>query len=307
MESLRSEVAKQGNELAAQMVTLDVQQSAIQKLLQDVAERRTLEELRARLESVHIEQESMKNDERRERAKLEEQQRAAATTLITAYKVGMEELRQELERKIEAKRGGNTAFEQGMEEKLGAATVEMQRLQKEFDQFKNNQLREHTGQQANSLLGQMVEKQGQIVVQQTGAKHHSPQSGTIPSTTFQFVYVSDDSDRLGHLLDLLRGSKGHTLVFVNGDQRVKFLQEFLHRAGFDAFSKYQPYPTKITIMTVLIMTTADGLRIADIMNKENHVDHNNWKNFLHDVTTILNYAPQQISRSIGGGSDMDRL
>jgi hypothetical protein len=215
-------------------------------------------------------------------------------------------------------------------------------LQKEFDQFKNNQLGEHTGQQANSLLGQMVEKQGQIVVRQAGlygtmrpkpltqqtarplslqkferqeieARREMEQiiietesrgntsfeqvmeerltastdmmeqiiietesRGTsfeqvmeerltvstakvqrlqkefdqkqldqsvkiqrLPqsSTTFQFLYVSDDSDRLGHLLDLLRGSKGHTLVFVKGDQRVKFLQEFLHRTVFDAFSK----------------------------------------------------------------------
>jgi hypothetical protein len=37
------------------------------------------------------------------------------------------------------------------------------------------------------------------------------------------------------------------------------------------------------------MTTVDGLKIADIMNKKNHMDHNNWKIFLHDVTTILNY------------------
>ena len=44
VESLRSEVVKQGNELAAQMVTLDVQQSAIQKLLQDVAELRLAQE-----------------------------------------------------------------------------------------------------------------------------------------------------------------------------------------------------------------------------------------------------------------------
>jgi hypothetical protein len=110
----------------------------------------------------------MKNDERRERAKLEEQQCADTTTLLTVHREGMEELRRKIEQIIEAESGGNTVFEQGMEERLATSTVKMKRLQKEFDQFKNNQLGEHTGQQANSLLGQMVEKLGQIVEQQTG-------------------------------------------------------------------------------------------------------------------------------------------
>ena len=90
-----------------------------------------------------------------------------------AYKEGMEELCQEIEQIIEAESEGNTvegkiAFEQSMEERLTDSAVKIQSLQKDFKQFKNNQIGEHTGQQANSILGQMVEKLGHLVEQQTG-------------------------------------------------------------------------------------------------------------------------------------------
>jgi len=84
-------------------------------------------------------------------------------TLKTTYKERMEELRQEIERIIEAESRGNTTFEHSMEENLADSTIKIHQLRKEFEQFKNNQLEEHTGQQANSLLGQMVEKLGQMV------------------------------------------------------------------------------------------------------------------------------------------------
>jgi hypothetical protein len=105
-----------------------------------------------------------------EHTKLEEQQRTTTTTLITAYKEGMQELCQEVEQIIEAERGGNTTFEQSMQVRLTNSAVKLQRLVLETDlqQFKTNQLGELTGQQTNSLLGQMKEKMGRLVEQQSG-------------------------------------------------------------------------------------------------------------------------------------------
>ena len=319
-----------------------------------------------------------------------------ATTLITAYKEGMEELRQELERTIESKSGGNTAFEQSMEEKLSVSTVNIQRLQKEFEQFKNNQLGEHTGQQANSLLGQMVEKLGQIVEQQTGffgtmlpklleqqtarplllqkierqkmeavTKQHKDSipttalnktSGVLPNlreantaaereipgddigrrnshqqafpgvsgtkadvmglnpntvtqevqtkaqetnktgtTTPSFRYACDDSDKRSMLIDILKSSaseKGNVIIFVNGDQRLYFLQELLRREGFDTFSRYQPCTRRI-----LITTDQDIDSIKDSITgiPTTEMDRFFWQTFLDGVTTVLNYdAPTVI-------------
>jgi hypothetical protein len=51
-------------------------------------------------------------------------------------------------------------------------------------------------------------------------------TGTI---TPHFRYVSNDSDKLSQLLDLLRAStseKGNMFIYVKGAQRLKFLQEF---------------------------------------------------------------------------------
>ena len=129
---------------------------------------RSFQEFRASLADQHTELESLKLGEHEERTKMEEQLCEATATLKTTCKERMEELRQEIEQIIEAESRGNTTFEQSMEENLADSTVKIHQLRKEFEQFKNNQLEKHTGQQANSLLGQMVEKLGQMVEQQTG-------------------------------------------------------------------------------------------------------------------------------------------
>ena len=89
-----------------------------------------------------------------DRTKLEEQQCTATTALITAYKEGMEELCQEIEQIIDTERGGNTSFEQNMQERLMDSAVKLQRFPTDFEQFKNNQLGELADQETNSLLGQ---------------------------------------------------------------------------------------------------------------------------------------------------------
>ncbi len=125
---------------------------------------RSFHELRANLERLHTEIESLKIGVREERTKMEEH------------------LRQEIEHMIEAESKGNTTFDQSMEENLADSTVQIHQLyenladstvkihqlRKEFEQFKNNQFEEHIGQQTNSPVGQIVEKLGQMVEQQTG-------------------------------------------------------------------------------------------------------------------------------------------
>ena len=57
------------------------------------------------------------------------------STLITTYKEGMEDLRQDLEQTVETESGGNIVFEQSIQEELAASAVKINSLQKEFEQF----------------------------------------------------------------------------------------------------------------------------------------------------------------------------
>ena len=153
VESLKSEVEKQENELAVQKSVLEAQQSETQKLLQDVEEvRQKLENEDSRIQtcrSVSDKNIGLVNAESR--------------TRIDELQVKISRMETYIEQIIEDESGGNTDCEQSIQERLTDSTVKLQRLQTDFEQFKNNQLGELTGQPTNSLLGQMVEKLGHLV------------------------------------------------------------------------------------------------------------------------------------------------
>ena len=66
----------------------------------------SFQEFRSSLASLHTELESLTIGDRMGRTKLEEKLRAAMVTLITAYKEGMEDLRQDLDQTVETESGG---------------------------------------------------------------------------------------------------------------------------------------------------------------------------------------------------------
>jgi hypothetical protein len=368
---------------------------------------RGFQEFRASLETLHTELESLKIGDREERTKMEDQLREATAHLKTACKESMEELRQEIEHIIEVENRGNTTFDQSMEENLADSTVKIHQLRKEFEQFKNNQLEEHIGQQTNSPLGQIVEKLGQMVEQQTGffgtilpqlleqqtarpllmqtfeqreMEDDSNQSESVIPTTIsvstkapsnsardpshltqsntasvkantsdkgdssnpkqqkpssvsgvlglqvktvtletshqttiipKFYYSRDETETHGVLIDLLidlllsKGLDVNTIIYVNSGQRLNFLQEFLHREGFDVFTKNQPHSGRIILVTV-----QDMVCITSIVTKEkDHKDHYFWLTFLEGVTTVLNYDdPPDLANykwMITGGMDLN--
>ena len=71
------------------------------------------------------------------------------------------------------------------------------------------------------------------------------------TATPRFLYADFDSEKLSmrffffkahHEVFLLKSSvseKGNMIIYVEEDQILFFLQEFLHREGFDAFSRYR--------------------------------------------------------------------
>ena len=78
------------------------------------------------------------------------------------------------------------------------------------------------------------------------------------------------------------------IIYVEEDQILFFLQEFLHREGFDAFSRYryQPSPARILITTSQdmdsIMDSITGIATTDKVRSF-------WQIFLDGVTAVLNY------------------
>ena len=90
----------------------------------------------------------------------------------------MEELSQEIDQIIDAESGGNTTFEQIIEERLTDSVVKLQRLQTDMEQFKNNQLGELTVRQTNSLLGTNGGESGSQLLHHLLANSHTNLSST---------------------------------------------------------------------------------------------------------------------------------